>query len=547
MLLDPATDALFASDCALDGSTTCEAPSRHASVGAEFDPFYVIDDGSLGSDSRAELAKTLEAGLRRFKVVFVPVALFADCRTVNGMARRIMASVPSSDRRGRYRILGIGDAGFVALELANLQLAGGRQVEFLGLYNTRLASINASSGNRIGAALSQHVIEHSAIRVSLFSRRDEFTAESGRAWTDVLGASRCTVHLLGDDGHKGEAGFASALGASIQSCFDTSEPADADAAESTYSPLMTIQSGVRGRVPYVCIPGAGASVVDFVPLAVALGKEHPVHGLQPRGMDGILLPYPTIEAAVEAYLPHVLGLCAHQKAVHLVGHSFGGWVAFEMANRLTAEGVEVASLTILDSEPPAGFGRLGGEYTRPEALRELVELLEMAAMRSTGLSLSDFEYKTLNDQLAVLHRRMVAIGLMPTRSNPGQLLGTVRTFEAALRTPYQPISAYEGNARMVFVRNVGEIEAATEARVCDAAAEWLKWLPEADCRLGGGNHVTLLKPPHVDGVARWLRDGALLPVVVGRARMRTAFGNLKGCSSAGSNGAEQRSAGAASR
>ena len=57
----------------------------------------------------------------------------------------------------------------------------------------------------------------------------------------------------------------------------------------------------------------------------------------------------------------------------------------------------MASLTILDSDAPDGDGRLGREYSRTEAMMELVELYEQSAHRSlrylrtksTRLTLSD--------------------------------------------------------------------------------------------------------------------------------------------------------------
>ncbi|MFI0742269.1 thioesterase domain-containing protein [Streptomyces sp. NPDC021100] len=45
----------------------------------------------------------------------------------------------------------------------------------------------------------------------------------------------------------------------------------------------------------------------------------------------------------------------------MLGWSFGGLVAHEMAVRLQEEGQEVSSLVLMDSFPPAGAGPAGGE------------------------------------------------------------------------------------------------------------------------------------------------------------------------------------------
>ncbi|EGH35333.1 amino acid adenylation, partial [Pseudomonas syringae pv. japonica str. M301072] len=40
----------------------------------------------------------------------------------------------------------------------------------------------------------------------------------------------------------------------------------------------------------------------FSSLADALGPHWPIHGLQPRGLDGRTVPYSLVETAAEAYL-----------------------------------------------------------------------------------------------------------------------------------------------------------------------------------------------------------------------------------------------------
>jgi thioesterase domain-containing protein len=281
-------------------------------------------------------------------------------------------------------------------------------------------------------------------------------------------------------------------------------------AERSYAPLLTIQSGRRGAAPFFCVPGAGANLIDFVPLASALGDEHPVHGFQLRGMDGALLPYSTVEAAAQAYL-RALDRIKPQGGLHLVGHSFGGWIAFEMALRLQARDWAVLSLTLLDSEVPGGGGRVGQEYTRAEALMELVSLFEEAAQKPLGLRLSDFEGLSIDAQLRLLHRHLVPVGLMPARSSAEMLRGTVRSFGTALRTQYSPQGTYSGVTRLVLARSVGELVDGREQHLQKNIAGWCRWAPNLTYRQETGNHVTLLKQPHIASVANWMLDGISAP------------------------------------
>lgn len=103
--------------------------------------------------------------------------------------------------------------------------------------------------------------------------------------------------------------------------------------------------------PLFCVPGAGTSVTSFVELTGCVDPSWPVHGLQPRGMDGSAVPHTTVAAAGEDD-PRAVNQACPEGPVYLLGHSLGGWVAFEMALRLREAGRPVASLTILGSDVP---------------------------------------------------------------------------------------------------------------------------------------------------------------------------------------------------
>jgi arthrofactin-type cyclic lipopeptide synthetase C len=128
------------------------------------------------------------------------------------------------------------------------------------------------------------------------------------------------------------------------------------------------------------VPRAGNTAISFVELDNNLGTLAPIETQQPRGLDGTLVPHATVLAAARMYLQYVKQKYPRQSA-HLAGHSFGGWIAFEMAQLLRAAGHTVASLTILDCDAPDGDNMLGREYSRTEVVMELVETYEQFAQR----------------------------------------------------------------------------------------------------------------------------------------------------------------------
>ena len=129
-------------------------------------------------------------------------------------------------------------------------------------------------------------------------------------------------------------------------------------------------------------------MTSFIDLATALGRSWQVQALQPRGLDGLGVPYSTVPAAARACL-NALKRRHPGTPINLLGHSFGGWVALEMALQLHASGCAVNSLTIIDSKVPGGAQPR--EYNRAEALMEMVRLFELAAERKLNIALSDLE------------------------------------------------------------------------------------------------------------------------------------------------------------
>lgn len=274
-------------------------------------------------------------------------------------------------------------------------------------------------------------------------------------------------------------------------------------AEDEYKPILAIQSGRPGQTPYFCIPGSGANVVDFLPFASALGLQCCVYGLQARGMSGDFVPHGSVELAARCYADEIDRLYP-VGAVHVVGHSFGGWIAYELAVRLRQRGREIASLTIFDSEAPTLSTRVGYEYTRPQALMLLVSLYEQAAEQAIGLVREDFEGISFGAQLSILHKQLVRLNLLPKRSMPEHLRGTVHSFEVNLRVKYKPTEAFCGRVRLVLARQHGESTDAMELRTKNTVLGWRLHAPQLELHIGDGNHVTMLKMPHITNSVNWL-------------------------------------------
>jgi amino acid adenylation domain-containing protein len=111
--------------------------------------------------------------------------------------------------------------------------------------------------------------------------------------------------------------------------------------------LITLQpEGVR-RPLFLIHPLAGV-VFPYYELALQLGSDQPVYGLQSIGIAGEASPLIRIEAMAEHYLAAIRQV-QPEGPYQLAGWSFGGTIALEMAQQLQESGESVAFLGIIDS------------------------------------------------------------------------------------------------------------------------------------------------------------------------------------------------------
>ena len=260
---------------------------------------------------------------------------------------------------------------------------------------------------------------------------------------------------------------------------------------SSYQPVIVMQAGADCETPQFCIPGAGASAFSFLDVVGLLPATLPVYALQARGLTDVkTMPHLTIEETARDYIS---AMRERQPSgpYHLIGHSFGGWIAFEIALQLQAQGETVADLIIIDSRSPGAkppVSHLG-------AVMKLISIYNLMLNRELPITEDALLGMAPQQRLICLHQLLIEAGVY-TRNTPLSLLaGVFHVLYANLNTSYIPRARYQGRLHSINAQEANGAE--REQR----EAVWREYATQFTAMLSPGNHMTMLTMPHAGALA----------------------------------------------
>ncbi|MCW7941728.1 hypothetical protein AAW14_05165, partial [Streptomyces hygroscopicus] len=151
------------------------------------------------------------------------------------------------------------------------------------------------------------------------------------------------------------------------------------------------------RPPIFCFHPAGGVSWCYMPLVRYVPADVPLYGLQARGLDGTGQLAGSIGEMAADYIAQMRSV-QPSGPYHLLGWSYGGVIAHEIAVQLQAAGEEVGALVMLDQYPwdSAAEAALAAqeEELDPEAeIDQLVDLVRLEAGGALG-AVTDEEYRT---------------------------------------------------------------------------------------------------------------------------------------------------------
>jgi thioesterase domain-containing protein/acyl carrier protein len=121
--------------------------------------------------------------------------------------------------------------------------------------------------------------------------------------------------------------------------------------EQIYQEMMVELSIDGSGLPVFLLPGGNGEIFGMLPLAKILEGKQPIYGLQAAGVGGKHLYKQPVEQIASEFVKEVRKI-QPTGPYRLIGGSFGGVVAYEMARLLCTSGDRVELLAMIDTLPP---------------------------------------------------------------------------------------------------------------------------------------------------------------------------------------------------
>jgi amino acid adenylation domain-containing protein len=285
-----------------------------------------------------------------------------------------------------------------------------------------------------------------------------------------------------------------------------------ESSDSFPSCLVAIQPN-GSNLPFFCVPGAGGRPFYFYHLGRCLGDDQPLYSFE-NNLYQELGAITHIEDMASIYI-EAMQAVQPQGPYFLGGHSYGGNVAFEMAQQLHKQGQEVALLAIVDSSAPTYKDKqMLIDYINWDHARWLVEVskgIEVYLEKNVDISYDTLQSLTVDEQLKyVLHYFKMA-NMLPPNAEITQLTNIVQAYKNSCLclVDYVPKQPYPGKLTILRANEDlpedpnGYLNAEVSQ---DLSLGWSEFSSEpVDIHFVLGNHITIMVEPHVQVLAEQLK------------------------------------------
>ncbi len=242
--------------------------------------------------------------------------------------------------------------------------------------------------------------------------------------------------------------------------------------------IVELKSGRPGPC-FFLVPGTGGRVEGFTELATMLDSPMPVFAIEARGVDGNGEPDHDIDILARHYLDRIRTV-QQRGPYFLLGHSFGGMVVFEVAQRLLRLQERVGCLILLDTPLPKRFWPL--RFILTNFASRLNGHLKRIASDPIRTNIMYYSLR-LNLRRKGLHH-------IPTDLKFGRDAAHMLLANNMLMKKWRP-SFYDQKLTLFCARDTHNLD-----------GMWKSRARELQIYRATGSHIDLIERPHVYNLAR---------------------------------------------
>ncbi|QEM80265.2 cytochrome P450 [Halomonas binhaiensis] len=246
--------------------------------------------------------------------------------------------------------------------------------------------------------------------------------------------------------------------------------------------------------PLFCVPGLTGMPAYLSSLAPAFGTSRPLVAFQAPGADGLEHPLGSVEELASRYIDEMKAI-QPEGPYTLAGHSFGGLVAYEMAQRLSEQGASVHVL-LLDTLTPSENDETSDASDEVMALFELCHVnRRFTGDASPVPGLEKLDTLSLEQQREILARELgVESTTVATR------LAAIYKASYAAMESYRP-RPYAGPVTLFRARSSFPEQVLHPARKLmlwcgNKTLGWEPFCPSLKVVKVPGDHFTMVLPSH---------------------------------------------------
>ncbi|NEQ88971.1 MAG: type I polyketide synthase, partial [Moorea sp. SIO2I5] len=277
--------------------------------------------------------------------------------------------------------------------------------------------------------------------------------------------------------------------------------------DSFLSTLVPIQPE-GSKPPLFLVSGILGNIFDFQQLPRHLDSEQPLYGLRTLGLEEDFQPYTRI-ADIAAH--HIKALQAVQPngPYLLGGYSFGGKVAFEMAQQLLSQGQEVSMLTIVDVQveiPEPEKDVVNWDNTK--FIAELATIYGGLLGQNLDISCEALQFLSSEEQLNYFLERLKNAGQMLSKTDMSRIFEVYKANTQAIAS-YQ-LQEIDGTPITFFRASefgvLGDYLPDQVTTLKDPTWGWDRLSAQPlEFHVVPGNHFSMVTEPHISVLAQQLQ------------------------------------------